>query len=288
VVLPSPTSAGGLEAELSNLVSVRDLTPAISVATLVLAVALGAAHALSPGHGKSLMAAYILGVGGSFRGVASLGVAVTASHTLGVLGLAAVIGFAGQIIAPDRLYPVLRLASGGFVLCLGLWLVGVRIRAWRLHRSDSTAGHVHGSTHQREGRPTVIDGPSAVSHTHHHGVPHSHDHLEQRAAAATSTRAMAGLGFAGGLVPSPSALLLLLGSVAAGRLGYGVILVFAFGIGMGAVMVAIGFLLARGRALLERRTMGDRFERLQPLLSLASAIVVLGVGLALTTQALTG
>lgn len=206
-----------------------------AVLGVLLAAALGAGHALTPGHGKTLMALYLSGTRGSLRDAVVVGASVTATHTLGVFVLAVLVS-ASALTAPDALYPWLDLVHGTLIAAIGVALLVVRSRR-RGH------GHAHG-----------------------HG--------------RTGVGGLVGFGIAGGLVPSPSALLVLLGAQAAGRSAYGVVFVLAYGLGMAVCLSSVGWLLARGgRALARGQGAGGWLARRLPVLA-PSVIVCTGVFLA--------
>jgi ABC-type nickel/cobalt efflux system permease component RcnA len=271
---------GGVGRDLAAMVDVQDLTPLAILVSLGIALALGVLHALSPGHGKTIMAAYLVGARGSSRQAVGLGLAVTASHTLGVLVLAGITLAASRVLPPERLYPVLGVASGGLVIAIGGSLLWQRLRSL-------LAGRAHARAHDHE-------HPHAHEHGdgHGHAHPHPHSPASDPAAVTISWRGLLALGLSGGLVPSASALILLLGSIAAGRVAYGLVLVVAFGLGMAVVLAGIGLLLVHARRFVERRmadgvTAGERLRRLMAPLQLATAGLVVVLGIVLTSQALT-
>jgi nickel/cobalt transporter (NicO) family protein len=276
----NPVSAvpGGIGENLAALVDVRDLTPLAILVSLAIAFGLGVVHAVSPGHGKTIMAAYLVGAKGSSRQAVGLGLAVTVSHTLGVLALAAITLAASSVLPPERLYPILGVTSGFLVIAIGASLLWSRLRA--IGRAKRTAAHGH------DHAPDQVHGHDHVHpHEHDHGQadPHSHAPVE----TSISWRGLLALGLSGGLVPSASALILLLGSIAAGRVAYGLVLVLGFGLGMAVVLAGIGLLLVHARRLVERRPSVASFRRLVVPVQLATASLVVVLGLVLTGQALT-
>lgn len=243
---------------------------------ILLAVALGAIHALAPGHGKTIVAAYLVGQRGSFRQSVMIGAAVTITHTAGVLALGIALSVS-QAIAPERLYPILGLASGALLAWIGIGLLRTALRARRLSRpaqhalainSNGTSSDEHGHDH-------------ATAHDHGSGE-HVHAPLGPRAEGPLRMRTLAAMGFAGGLVPSPSALVVLIGAIALGRAWFGVVLVIAYGIGMAAVLIAAGLLLVRARGFLDRRALAGkssgRFAVLAKLVPIGTASVIVIVG----------
>jgi nickel/cobalt exporter len=229
--------------ELAALITRGDLGPALA---LLLALALGALHALSPGHGKTVMAAYLVGTRGTSRAALVLGLAVAVSHTAGVLGLALVTLAGHTLVAPERLYPYLSTLSALIVLGLGIAMVASRIGQRRDHRG-----------------------------------PHGH------AEVPGGWRSLAALGLAGGLVPSTSALLLLLGAISLQRIDLGVALILAFGAGMAATLVGAGLAVVSAGRAAQRAFAGEaRVRRAVDLVSGAAPFVVLLLGIGMTAGSL--
>jgi len=233
----------------TSLVARHHLSVSFGVIALGLAILLGAIHALAPGHGKTVMAAYLVGQRGSMRQAALIGLTVTATHTAGVLALGLALS-ASSLVAPERLYPWLGLASGALLAFIGVGLLRRALHARRHH-------HHH--------------------HHHHHGVA---DDLPP-----VRTRALVAMGFAGGLVPSPSALVVLLGAMALGRAWFGVVLVIAYGLGMAATLTGAGVLLLRARGALDRgRGRFASLTRVSGALPLATSSVIVALGVALAAR----
>jgi nickel/cobalt transporter (NicO) family protein len=270
----------GLSRAFTDLVTSRRLTPGFAALALLIALALGSLHALAPGHGKTIMAAYAAGHGQrARRDVLTLGLTVTVTHTAGVLMLGLFVA-SGSALAPASIYPWLGIASGALVAMAGLTLLRRAVRTVR-------AGHRHGHHHHPHGHHHSHGPDHGYGHEHGHG--HGHE-LPRRGGAAL-------MGFAGGLVPSPSAVLVLVGAAAIGQAWFGVGLVLAYGAGLALTLILVGLLVVGSGRALGRRLTAYRlprtgrpllpFQLLQRLqLSLlpvgtATLVVVLGVGLAL-------
>jgi nickel/cobalt exporter len=224
--------------------------PFMAVA-LLLALGFGALHALGPGHGKTLMAAYLVGAGGRVRHAVAVGGSVAVMHTASVLGLGSVVLALTQVFAPERVYPWLGLASGLIALGLGATLMVSRLGRW---------------------------GGSDGDGDHHHDHGHDHGHINEHE-APLSRRGLTALAVAGGILPSPTALVVLLAAIALGRVAYGLALIAAFSLGLAGALVVVGILALRARDALTSRVSG-RTARLVPVLSAAS-IAVLGLVLTL-------
>jgi ABC-type nickel/cobalt efflux system permease component RcnA len=228
--------------------------PVALALAFAVAVTLGAVHALTPGHGKTIMAAFLIGTNGGRSRALVLGLAVAASHTLGVIVLAAVILGASTAFAPERLYPVLSALSALTVVAIGAWLLRASVRE-RAHSRE----HAHG---------------------------HEHDGLHAQGEGRAGWRALIALGVSGGLVPSASALIILLAALAVRRPDLGLLLVAAFGAGMAAVLVALGLALVGVRNVAtHRRALAPIALRFRAYVPLVTAIVVLATGVVLSAQA---
>lgn len=259
----------------TTLVARHHLTVPFALVALGLGIVLGAIHALAPGHAKTVMAAYLVGQRGSLRQASLIGLTVTATHTAGVLVLGLVLS-TSALVAPERLYPWLGLTSGLLLASIGLSLLR---RAARVRRA---ARHEH--EHDHHDHDHAHDDGHQHEHVHSHGGrAHSHGPLD--AGQPLTWRGLVTMGFAGGMVPSPSALVVLLGAIALGRAWFGLALVVAYGAGMALTLTGAGLLLVRCRQLLDRRGGWDRgrvLVRVGRLLPVGSAavIVVAGLGLA--------
>ncbi|WP_432973135.1 nickel/cobalt transporter [Dactylosporangium sp. CA-233914] len=240
---PLPSWLSAAEERLRGWAASRELTPFAGILAVLLALLLGGAHAALPGHGKTVMAAYLAGRRGRPRDALAVGATVTLTHTGGVLALGllltSVAGLAGETV----------LGWLGVVSGLLVALIGATMLRRRTH-------------------------PHSHSHDHHH-AGHAHP-------AGPSRWSIIGMGVAGGLVPSPSALVVLLGAIALGRTWFGVLLVLSYGAGMAAVLTAAGLVLIRVRDSWPTRLRpGPRLARFAPT---GTAALVLLVGSALAVR----
>jgi ABC-type nickel/cobalt efflux system permease component RcnA len=278
--LPGP--AGVLDATVARatrafgaLAGTDGLTPLIGLLAVVLSLVLGASHAMLPGHGKTVMAAYLAGSRGSARDAVLVGATVTITHTAGVLALGLAVTVSSAV-AGEAVLRWLGLLSGLLVAGIGAAMLR---GAWRSR--PRTAAVEHALQPAGAARPAIGHGQD---HGHGHGHGHGHRHGYGRVG-------LVGLGVAGGLVPSPSALVVLLGAVALGRTWFGVLLVLGYGLGMAATLTAAGLLLVRLRDRLERlavHRLGRRLSRVTAALPVLTAGLVLVVGLGLAARAVTG
>jgi len=334
-------------------------TPAALAAALLVAVGLGAAHALTPGHGKTIVGAYLIGSrtatsAATARHALFLGLTTTITHTAGVFALGFLVLFASRFILPEKLYPWLGVLSGLLVVGIGLSILRGHVGHWLAHRHGETHdhgpyhfhfgkghshgpdGHTHGD-HAHDAHSHEHDAPSAVAapvvaaavprpalafagvasaapsavaaHTHgnhahgDHAHAHSHadhdhhhehehhahgDHTHAPAAApaeALKWRNLLALGISGGLLPCPSALVLMLSAIALRQVGVGLVLILAFSIGLAGVLTGIGVIMVYAGRILERLPV--RHSTLTTrLLPMASATFITVAGLAITIKAL--
>ncbi|HEV8640662.1 MAG TPA: hypothetical protein VGV13_06145 [Methylomirabilota bacterium] len=239
----------------TDLIATKQLGFGVVAMALAVAAVLGAFHALEPGHGKTVVAAYLVGSRGTAWHAVVLGLVVTASHTAGVYLLGGVTFYASQYVLPERLYPWLGVGSGFTIAGLGFFLF--------LRRYGASSRHGH-------------------DHHHHHAPESGHRHPE--AGTTVSLRELVALGATGGIIPCPAALVVLLSALSLRRVGFGLLLIVAFSVGLAVVLVAIGILMVYARRLMSRfHEDGPLITRWLPLAS--SAIITL-LGVAIAVQAL--
>lgn len=272
---------------LAELIAVPKLTPGLVLLGLLFAIVLGAVHALSPGHGKTVVGAYLAGSRGTARHAAFLGLTVTFTHTAGVFALGLVTLLASQYVVPERLFPVLSVLSGAMVVVIGVGLLIRRLRAALGRHSQGVThthdGHIHTRTsddqthspdHDHEGDPTKPHS--------HGGRPHSH--LPPGAdGSAVTWKSLLALGVSGGILPCPSALVVLLAAISLHRIAYGMLLVMAFSVGLAGVLTAVGLLFVYAKRLLKS---SGHFGRLSEVLPVVSALVITAAGLGICYEAL--
>jgi ABC-type nickel/cobalt efflux system permease component RcnA len=285
------------------------LTPLVGLLALGLAILLGCGHALLPGHGKTVMAAYLAGRRGRPRDAVLVGATVTLTHTVGVLVLGLAISLSSAF-AGEQVLRWLGVISGVLVAVIGGVMLrdvlrdgrrpaplapveqGVPVLAGAVAGAHTTGApaHVH---HDHAHHDHGHDHADPHDHDHDHAHPHDHDHdhahPHDHGHPHTHGRGgLVGMGIAGGLVPSPSALLVLLASVALGRTVFGVLLVVAYGLGMAATLTAVGLALVRVRDRLDRRLDAGRTSSVLRVVArtapLVTAALVLVVGLALVAR----
>ncbi len=241
---------------------------------IAIAAGLGALHALEPGHGKTIVAAYLVGSKGTARDAIFLGTTVTISHTAGVYLLGVVTIYAQKYILPERLYPFLGVLSGILIAGMGFYLFLQRFVGGEFAHS-----HTHGPDGQHHSH-------GLFRHSHAHTGEHEHKELTAgdkpaNARGKVSAKQLLLLGITGGIVPCPAALVVLLSAIALRRVGFGLLLIFAFSIGLAAVLIIMGMLAVyAGRVMSRFRMEGPLIQRWLPLAS-ASMITILGCGIAI-------
>jgi len=284
---------GGVGADIAGLLQTRDLSPLVLLGSLLAAMALGAGHALTPGHGKTLMGAYLVGTRGTPIHAIALGLSVTVSHTIGIIVLAAiVIAFRG-VLPPETFNRVAPIASGLLVLGIGAWLLVGQVRGRRARTLAMASGqhadhdheHVHDHEHDDGHNHGGPDDQATVGTEgmHRHGGS-EHTHVPS-ASPGLTWRNLFVLGLAGGIIPSTNALIILLSTVATGRAAYGLVLVVAFGLGMAVVLGGVGLGLVLARDRIERLPSRSSLGRAASYAPLMAGMVVFALGIYLTTQA---
>jgi nickel/cobalt exporter len=235
----SETVASSREDPLSRAFGAAASGDGVLPLLLLTAFAWGALHALSPGHGKAMVAAYLVGARGTARHAVALGATVTVTHTAGVFALGLVALGLSEYVLPEDLYPWLNLVSGLLVLGVGAYVLRRNLR--RRHR-------------------------------HHH-----HHHPER-----LSWRGILAMGTAAGLIPCPSALVVLLGAVAQGAIALGMLMIVAFSLGLAATLTGLGLAVVHAGRVLGRLAIPGRLVAALPAVS---ALLIVGVGIVLTVHA---
>jgi ABC-type nickel/cobalt efflux system permease component RcnA len=244
------------------LIEEGDLSLGVLALSLLVAAFWGAAHALTPGHGKALVAAYLVGTRGTPRHAFMLGGTVTVAHTAGVFAIGIVTLALSQFILPEQLYPWLTLVSGLLVVGVGAAVLRQRLRSRGSH------SHAHDHPHHDH------------DHDRHHGGDDHHHHDD-----ALTSKGILGVGVAAGLLPCPSALVVLLSAIALHRVGLGLALIVAFSVGLAATITGIGLVAVYARRAFGRLSLDGPVVRALPALS---AALILAVGVVITARALPG
>ena len=331
---------------LSDMLRSEELSLGLIVGALALAFFLGAAHGLEPGHGKTIVAAYLVGARGTVGNPLFLGGVVALTHTSSVILLGLVALFASQYILPEQIFPWLGTASGLLIMGLGTWLLVNHLRGRSFGHSHAHREHLHEHTHEEEhlhehvhshAHGAYLHGHTheeehlhehlhehtheeehlhehVHSHTHgkhHHGPSHTHQeehhlghghtHEEEHHSHhdhphgehhhghsheipnKVTLGSLLTLGISGGIVPCTGALVILLLAVALHRIAFGLLLLVTFSIGLAAVLIAIGVLIVKARPLVERFSGDGRWIQRLPI---ASAVVIIAVGFAITFKTL--
>jgi ABC-type nickel/cobalt efflux system permease component RcnA len=287
--------AGRSNDRFAELIAIPDLGFGAIVLALLGALIWGAAHAFSPGHGKTIVAAYLVGSRATVKHALFLGLTTTITHTSGVFALGLITLFASQSIVPEQLFPWLEAISGGLVIAIGGSLFVNRLR--KLRRADTHDQHHHDHDHDH-------------AHDHNHGHDHEHQHHDHRHSslvtrhshlppsadgAPVSWRSLLALGISGGLLPCPSALVVMLGAIALNRVGFGLLLILVFSAGLAGMLTAIGLVMVRAKDLIERLSSGGKLfgripinRRLIQVLPAVSALFIVLAGFGITLTALAG
>ncbi len=302
----SPSGSNWLPAQtkrLLSLVSAPTVSLQVKILALLGAFVLGALHAFSPGHGKTVVGAYLIGSRGTPRHAVFLGLIVTITHTLGVFFLGFATLFAAHYVVPEKLFPIISLISGILVVGIGGSLLVQRIneqrrnrsmqfvqikapaRGWALAPVSIASIHAHPHLHEHDGHTHVHDHAlQDGTLVHSHGGT-THSHLPAQPGERISWRGLLALGVSGGLIPCPSAMVLLLAAVALNKTALGLLLVVAFSVGLAATLTLVGLAFLYARRLFPRLGNGGRWSRALPI---ASAALITVVGIVISYNALFG
>lgn len=266
----------------------QPLTLQLAIVALVVSFVLGGLHALTPGHGKAIVAAYLVGSKGRVIDAVFLGLVVTITHTFSVIALGIVMLVAGNYLVPEDIVPWLSLCSGVLIVGLGAWLLAKNMRQYY-----SSIAHTHGQQHPHShdhdhdhdhNHDHDADPPHDHDHDHDHGHTHTHSHGGRTHSHAIPTErtgfwGLLSLGISGGIVPCVDALIGLLFAISLNKLTWGIIILCAFSLGLAAVLVAIGVLMVMAKPLIERFTGEGIWLKRMPIIS-AAVVILLGAILA--------
>jgi ABC-type nickel/cobalt efflux system permease component RcnA len=279
----APDTAQTPRSMLTELITARQLSAGVIIFSLLVAIGLGAFHALEPGHGKTLVAAYLVGSQGTAWHAVLLGLTVTASHTIGVYVLGGVALFASHYVLPEQLYPWLGFTSGLLITGMGIVMLA---QAWQGHAGHHTHDSAHDHDHHHHAHPHD-HGHDHTYHDHsHHQHPHEH-HLpdDRRGQTSVGYGALLTLGITGGMIPCPAALVVLLSAVALQRIAFGLLLIVAFSLGLAAVLVSTGLLLVSARRIVQRWRGESPWLTYLPFLS---PLVITPLGVVIAVRSLSG
>ncbi|MBI5823186.1 MAG: sulfite exporter TauE/SafE family protein [Chloroflexi bacterium] len=305
---PIVAIGGNRNDAFTQLITLQNLTLPTILFGLLVSFIWGAMHAMTPGHGKTIVGAYLVGSRGTIKHAVYLGLTTTITHTLGVFALGLITLFAAQYIVPEKLYPWMSLLSGLFIVGIGINILVERFKSSGLKEFFNTLkkktpapvaafssiqplvkkarpaqiGHSyrialhasHGNSHTRD---------LAHAHPHAHDHQHDHDHADHSHlppgadGSPVTWRNLLTLGISGGIIPCPSALVVLLGAIALNRIGFGLVLVLAFSLGLAGALTAIGMMFIYAGRLFDRFVSKGKVIRLLPVLS-ALIVSVIGVG----------
>src|SRR5215831_12496734 len=258
---------------------------------------LGAVHAATPGHGKTIAASYIVGVRGRPVDALVLGIFVTLSHTSGIVFVAILATLGSAWLIPQRVEAYLAVGTGILVIWIGCWMLRTQMRllpvghAWGDSRQDRVEvseadplKHRHGDANGTSARENHAHSHSHDHGLHYHrhgwGLAHAHD-IEAITQVRPNLAILLGLGVAGGLLPDPGALAILLAAIASGKLILGLLTVLVFSLGFASVLVVVGVVAAHVGQLILDWLSSRRIAWVQ----IGAALLIVGVGLVLTANA---
>ncbi len=285
-------TSSGIEKESSgwtNFIREEDLSPSFVMLAFLASILFGASHALSPGHGKTVVAAYLVGSRGTVWHAVFLGMIVTLTHVSSVLLLGVITLFFSQYILPDQLYPYIEGGSGLLILAIGASLFLRRYGAYQrmkfaeqigIASEHAHAHHHHPHSHEHKHQE---HGHSHHSHEHlgdHEHGPHTHTH---EIPADANWKDLLILGITGGIVPCPTAIVVLLVAISMHRILFGLTLIIFFSIGLAAVLIAIGILMVTAKKFMNRFS---GTEKSLAWLQIASPVVIMLLGVVIFIRGL--
>lgn len=279
----------------------QQLSPGIIALVLGIAFVLGAIHALSPGHGKSLMAAYLIGSKGKIRDAVILGVTITISHVFSVILVGVFALLITDFFWSEKLSLWLGLFSGVLIFGIGIWLFVTRLRAFKkgsvFHKipnkripenpiASATIYPLAAAWKFNSGIPnrpiggnrTIFVHQNHSGHFHDHSDAHSHSHHHYD--PKISLWSNISLGISGGIVPCPKAIVILLLAISLQRIMLGITIIVAFSFGLAAVLMTIGIVMVRASNLIKNRFEDKRIQ----LLPILGSFVIIGLGIFLTIR----
>jgi ABC-type nickel/cobalt efflux system permease component RcnA len=307
---PAAQAAGALANRndgFTELITLQNLTPLSLLFALLVAFVWGALHAVTPGHGKTIVGAYLVGSRGTAKHAFYLGLTTTITHTAGVFALGMLTLFAERYIVPEQLFPWLSLTSGLLVAVIGVGMFFTRLRAAKRSEQHEHIGehlhseHDHGHEHSHDGHPHTHSHAEHLEHGEHDKHTHTHSHVEHLEhdhehgehthshlppganGEEVTWRSILALGISGGILPCPSALIVLLSAIALGKIAFGLVLVLAFSAGLASVLSGIGILFVYAGRLFQFSPKQSWILRLVPV---GSALVITLAGLGVSAQAL--
>ncbi|MGO9119393.1 MAG: nickel/cobalt transporter [Desulfomonilaceae bacterium] len=276
---------------LASYVPKGELSFSMIVFALGSALLLGSTHALSPGHGKTMVAAYLIGSRGTRRDAVLLGGIVTFTHVISVVLLGLLCLLFSKYVVSQKLFPWIGAASGTVIFLVGYWMLAKK--ALGIEHGHSHHGHHH-ETEDPHRNPSIGQAQSSfrgettsivpiAQHHHRHRPGHDHRHHEVRhdhcSAGHVTTSSLVSLGLAGGMVPCPTALVILLSAISLGWVGFGLLLIIFFSLGLAAVLIVIGLLTVTASRFVDRFSESRKWIQLLPVFS-AGAVMIIGIGIA--------
>lgn len=291
----------------ASMIEAPDLTITFYFICILTAGVIGAVHALSPGHGKAVVAAYLIGTRSTVMHSIYLGFVVTLTHTFGVFLLGVVTFFASRYFLPEQLYPWLSLASGIIVFIIGAVMLVMRMsnsfsgaesnhgsvlpHSHFGHKAHDVNGHHHYEENHEDNFPDQhhhdhnIDSHFTHDWKGHHNHKLQHSHMPPGVDGSPVTwRSLLSLGVSGGILPCPSALVLMLSAISLNRVGFGLILILAFSTGLAAMLTFIGILFIKAKKLIERLPFSNP---LMILLPITAALIIMFLGFGIVVNSMT-
>ena len=266
---------------LKEVLYYEQLSPTLIVLVLIVAFILGAIHALGPGHGKSLMAAYLIGTKGRIRDAITLALTLTISHVFTVLVVGFLALFLADFFLPETISKWFGLFSGIAIFFIGLWLFISRYRVLKRGNNKYFLNNFHEHSHEQHNvdKHVCLKGIQQYSNSESSDLkhePHTHNHYN----SDLSIWSNIAVGISGGIVPCPKAIVILLLAISLHKIALGIIIILVFSIGLAFTLVTLGIVVVKASYFLKRRLNDKRLQ----VISTFGAVVIIGLGIFLTYQ----
>ena len=266
---------------LKEVMYYEQLSPTLIILVLIVAFILGAIHALGPGHGKSLMAAYLIGSRGRIRDAITLAFTLTISHVFSVLLVGFLALFLADFFLPETISMWFGLCSGIAILFIGLWLFITRYRVLKRGAKKHFLNNMNNHSLKQHYVDKHIHPENIRQHSNSEPCeperePHTHNHYDPNLSIWSNIA----LGISGGIIPCPKAIVILLLAISLHKIALGIIIILVFSLGLAFTLVTLGIVVVKASSLLKRRLKDKRLQ----VISTFGAVIIIGLGIFLTYQ----
>lgn len=266
---------------LKEVLYYEQLSPTLIILVLIVAFILGAIHALGPGHGKSLMAAYLIGSRGRISDAITLAFTLTISHVFSVFVVGLLALFLADFFLPETISKWFGLFSGIAIFFIGLWLFISRYRVLKKGDKKHFPNNMNDHSLKQHYTDKHIHPKNIQQHLNSESTElkherHTHNHYNPNLSIWSNIV----LGISGGIVPCPKAIVILLLAISLHKIALGIIIILVFSLGLAFTLVTLGIVVVKASFLLKRRLNDKRLQ----VISTFGAVIIIGLGIFLTYQ----